>query len=285
VPLNSKRVSLYLSTEETHAIIAKCKEYSVTPTHAVHAAIALTVRDLQPRTSAERKAKYISYALINLRKSVKEEWSHMDVNQRPPPQNIAAVYHGISASHLVVDLTVPSFSAPLPTPQESNEEFLQALSQVKTFYHNTKVDEDYLHAVPTLFRELTPPYPEIPCEVPAPNPTPSVSLSSLGILDGIIRRNYKGHKVPKNLELGRHDCIAPGALRDIFIDDPWVMGSEYGTGLGLFLKTWQGRMELSAGYNEAFHDEVEVRDFLKGVKKVVCKGFGVAEDDEMAGKR
>jgi hypothetical protein len=36
---------------------------------------------------------------------------------------------------------------------------------------------------------------------------------------------------------------------------------------------------VSAAYNEAFHDEEEVRGFLKDVKKWVFKGFGVIGDD------
>lgn len=281
MPLDSKRVSLYLSAKETYSIIAKCKECGATPTHAVHAAIALTVRDLQTRTSTKRKAKYISYALINLRQSLKESWSYLDKNPPPPRNYVVALYHGISASHLVVDLTVPSCSTPLPTPQESRDEFLQALSQVKIFYHNAKVDDDYLHAVPSLFRELTPPYSESLCEVPAPNPSPSVSLSSLGVVDKIIRRNYKGRSVPAFFEDGNCNTVGEvrDGFRDIFVDDAWVMGSEYGTGLGLFLKTFQGRMEVSAAYNEAFHDEEEVRGFLKDVKKWVFKGLGVIGDD------
>jgi len=248
IPLNSQRVSIYLTTAETQAILRKCREYSTTPTHAFHTAIALTVRDVQPRDSQPRKAKYISYALINLRKQCKEPYSSA--------KHAAAVYHCVSSYSLVVDLTILSSSAPPRTLQESRKEFLQALNQVKDFYHNTKVDEDYLSIVPTIYSAVTPPYPETKCKVPAPNLTPSVSLSSMGVVDKIIKGEY-----------GR-----------IMVDDPWVMGSEYGTGLGLFLKTWDGRLEVSAGFNEAFHHEEEVREFLEKVNRWVLEGFGVIGD-------
>ena len=51
------------------------------------------------------------------------------------------------------------------------------------------------------------------------------------------------------------------------------MGAEYSTGIGLFLGTWRGIISVSAGYNEAFHDEEEVLEFLECVKKIVLEGL------------
>jgi hypothetical protein len=244
-PLNSQRLSIYLNVGETQAVLQKCKMYSATATHAFHTAIALAVRDVQPRSAQSRQAKYLSYALINLRRSCKEPYNSA--------KYAAAVYHSMSSSFLFLELTIPSSSAPLPSPQETPIEFLEALNKVRDFYLKAKVDEDYLSIVPTLASTYTPPYPETSCDVPAPNSTPSVSLSSIGLVDRTIKAQYG----------------------EISVDDPWVMGSEYGTGLGLFLKTWKGRLELSAGFNEAFHNEEEVRGFLESVKRWVLDGFGV----------
>lgn len=51
------------------------------------------------------------------------------------------------------------------------------------------------------------------------------------------------------------------------------MGAEYSPGLGLFLGTWEGQVVLSAGYNEAWHTEESVRDFLERVRVIVFEAL------------
>jgi hypothetical protein len=60
------------------------------------------------------------------------------------------------------------------------------------------------------------------------------------------------------------------------VDDPWVIGAEYRTGLGLFLSTFKGVLCMYAGYNKAYHSEDEVVRFLESVKDIVLAGLGVA---------
>jgi hypothetical protein len=244
MPRRSQRIATHLSAAETHTLLSKCKTAGATVTQAFHAAIALAVRDIQKREDQERKAKYISYSLINLRAACK------------PPYNstsyAAAVYHSTSANRLVVDLTIPAAKAPKPIAQPA-EEFLQVLKQVKAFYQSFKPDADYLATVPSLYARSTPPYPDEPCPVPPPNKTPSVSLSSMGLVDKIIQPKY-----------GRFE-----------VEEPWVIGAEYSTGLGLFLGTWKGVLCLSSGYNEAYHSSDEVMSFLQRVKNVILEGLEV----------
>jgi hypothetical protein len=241
MPRNSQHTVIYLTANETKAVLSKCKALGVTPTHAFHAGIALAVRDLQVKDEQERNAKYISYALVNLRSSCLPPYN--------TSKHAAAVYHSISSHSLVVDLKITSkyFQGAKQHP----EEFLSALDQVRVFYQSIKVDPDYLSIVPALYQSKTPLYAETPCDVPPPNPFPSVSLSSMGIIDKIIQ--------PKH-----------GSFT---ISEPWVMGAEYSTGIGLFLGTWRGIISVSAGYNEAFHDEEEVLGFLECVKKIVLEGL------------
>ena len=69
-----------------------------------------------------------------------------------------------------------------------------------------------------------------------------------------------------------------GALVELnsrLLAEPWVMGAEYSTGIGAFLGSWNGMLCLSAGYNEAFHLEAEVLEFLERVKGVVIEGLEV----------
>lgn len=247
MPLRSNRTQIQLSAAETTAILAKCKAAAVTPTQAFHTGIALAVRDLQERSDHERKAKYISYSLINLRQYCVPPYNS--------PSHAAAVYHSISDLHLAVDLKIPAKSA--TRTKQSPEEFSSTLDQVKSFYQNVTIDADYLSIVPLLAKGTNPSYSEIhsetPNEVPAPNPTPKVSLSSMGIVDKIVKPEHGPFTV----------------------HDPWVIGAEYATGLGMFLGTWRGRMCLSAAYNEAFYGEDEVLGYLGLVKRIVLEGFGL----------
>ena len=243
MPKQSQRIATHLTAAETHAVLSKCKVLGATVTQAFHAAIALAVRDVQQREEQERKAKYVSYSLVNLRRACKAPYN--------APLHAAAVYHCISANNLIVDLTVPGAGQPLAV--ELKEEFEQVLEQVKTFYQSFNPDADYLAIVPSLFAGDTLTYPHEPVSVPPPNMAPSVSLSSMGIVDKIIRPKYETFEV----------------------EEPWVIGAEYSTGLGLFLGTWNGVLCLSAGYNEAFHSKEDAMSFLQRVNNVVLEGLEV----------
>ncbi|PVH69412.1 hypothetical protein DL98DRAFT_661699 [Cadophora sp. DSE1049] len=242
-PGNSQRAAIHFSSRESKSILTKTKSLQATVTQVFHAAIALAVRDLQAKTSQARGGRYFSYSLINLR--------HCCIPPYHKPRHAASVYHCVSANHLVVDLTVPAESV---TPTEQTpEEFLTTLDQVRNFYHNATIDADYLSIVPSLFTAVTPDYPVSSGDVPAPNQSPSVSLSSMGVVDRIVQPMQ-----------GPFEVI-----------EPWVMGAEYSTGIGAFLGTWNGVLCLSAGYNEAFHSEAEVLDFLERMKQIVIEGLEI----------
>ncbi|KAK0108590.1 hypothetical protein ONS95_003387 [Cadophora gregata] len=242
-PGNSQRTAIHFSLGESSSILAKTKTFRSTVTQVFHAAIALAVRDLQPKTSQVRPGRYFSYSLVNLR--------HCCIPPYHKPRHAASVYHCVSANHLVVDLTVPAEST--ISAEQAPEEFLTTLEQVRNFYHNATIDADYLSIVPSLFTAVTPEYPTSVSNIPAPNQSPSVSLSSLGIVDRIAQPEHGAFEVM----------------------EPWVMGAEYSTGIGAFLSTWNGILCLSAGYNEAFHSKAEVVDFLERVQRIVLEGLEI----------
>ncbi|CZS94820.1 uncharacterized protein RCO7_06536 [Rhynchosporium graminicola] len=240
-PGSSQRSAIHFSPQESSSVVAKSKLFQSTMTQILHTAIALAIRDLQPKTSEAYEARYFSYSLVNLR--------HCCVPPYHKPRHAASVYHCVSANHLVVDLTVPAES--IATHDQSLEEFQSTLGQVRDFYNNAKIDADYLSIVPSLFSIVTPKYPSTTSDIPAPNQSPSVSLSSEGIVDRIVQ--------PKQ---GSFEIL-----------EPWVVGAEYSTGIGAFLGTWNGALCLSAGYNEAFHSKAKVLDFLESVKRIVLDGL------------
>lgn len=241
---NSTRIAINLSPTDTQAVLARCKALGVTPTHAFHAGIALALRDLQEKGQDERKARYIGYSLNNLRQSCKEPYNS--------PQHAAAVYHSASAYSLVIDVVIPAVGQSKIATKSLNE-FELALNQVKDFYQSWTPDADFLSMVPFIATGKLPPYSPETGPVPPPDHSPSVSLSSMGVLDRIIKPQ-----------------------RGVFkVENPWVIGAEYRTGMGLFLSTWEGVLCLGAGYNDAYHSQDEVLRFLESVKDIVLAGLVV----------
>ncbi|KAJ5468140.1 hypothetical protein N7475_005892 [Penicillium sp. IBT 31633x] len=249
VPGRHQRVALNLCSKTTEKLLLACKKLGASVTHVYHAAIALSVRDLQVRHREERKIRYISYSLINERSNCKAPYS--------TPQHAVSVYHSVSGQSLAVDLTVPALASPGLSPEEERVEFARTVEQVKDYYLEIRDDKEHLCLVPSYWGLSTPPFPfgqEAP-PVPPPNSAPSVSISSMGVVDKILSPTHG------NFEL----------------DDPWVTGEELGTGLGVFLGTYRGSLCLSAAYNDIWHDEAEVRGFLDKCNSTVLNHLLVNE--------
>lgn len=260
IPGKHQRTALTLSTTDTTRVLQSCKELGATVTHVYHASIALTLRDLQPSSTHERTARYINYSLINERPNCASPYNSDD--------HAVAVYHTVSGNSLALDLTIPSAadrsSKDYPGAERSQEEFRGLVNQVKVFYASIRKSSDNLALAPSIFSTATPhvsnPGSRTPLDrpIPAPNPSPSVSISSMGKLDSIIAPQH-------------------GAFT---AKQPWVTGEELGTGIGVFLGTWQGNLQLSAAYNEAWHDREEVRGFLESCCEIVWRGLGLGSGSE-----
>lgn len=252
-----QRAALALSTTDTTRVLKACKELGATVTHAYHASIALLLRDLQPSRTEGGTARYINYCLINERPNCAAPYS--------TPDHAAAVYHSVSGNSLALDLAIPSaadrFKHDHLDAEEARKEFGTLVCQVRDFYTPIRNSPENLALAPSFWSMATPHIPNPNVEwsldtpVPAPNPSPSVSISSMGKLDDVIAPHH-------------------GAFS---AKDPWVIGEELGTGIGVFLGTWQGRLQLSTAYNEAWHDRKEVQGFLEGCCGIVWRGLGLGD--------
>jgi hypothetical protein len=257
VPGKHQRAALTLSIEDTTRVLQACKVHGATVTHAYHASISLLLRDLQPSDTEARTARYVNYCLINERPSCVAPYS--------TPDHAAAVYHSVSGSSLALDLKIPSISERskdcYPDLEEARKEFSTLVHQVRDFYAPIRNSRENLTLAPSFWSMATPHIPDptskwsLNTSVPTPNQSPSVSISSMGKLDNIIAPQY-GSFSAKN---------------------PWVTGEELGTGIGVFLGTWQGQLQLSAAYNEAWHDREEVQEFLEGCCGTVWKGLDLGD--------
>lgn len=252
-PGKHQRVAITLSQEQTTQILAVCRELGLSITHAYHAAIPLVVRDMQEKRDKERQVRYLNYSLINERGNCVEPYS---TSSHP-----ASVYHSVSGRGLAVDLTVSAVGTRTTTDSDSSsndrerKEYTDVASIIRAFYLDIRDDKDHIFLVPSYWKMGTIPYPADgkAQSVPARNETPSVSISSIGVLDKVIRHRY-------------------GELE---VEDPWVTGEELGTGLGLFLGTWKGRVTLSAAYNDVWHGKEEVLGFVNRCNEVTLRGLGL----------
>lgn len=247
IPGKHQRVAVTLSKDETAALLEKCHSLGLSITHVYHAAIALAVRDLQERKESKRMVRYISYCLVNERNRCKPPYS---TSIHP-----ASVYHSVSGRCLAVDFTVPASGSSNAAPTD-NEEFLPIAQQIRDYYLDIRDNKDYMKLIPAFWAMSISPYPgpDTPA-IPARNETPSASISSMGVLDKVIRHKYGSFSV----------------------DNPWVTGEELGTGLGLFLDTWKGRLTLSAAYNDAWHGKEEVLDVLNRCNDIAFQGLRIGE--------
>jgi hypothetical protein len=245
-PGKHQRLSITIPASQTSAILAACRDRSLSVTHAYHTAIAMAVCDVQPPQPTRSLKRYISYCLINERAHCK------------PPYNTAAhasaVYHSVPGLHLALDLEVPAIGDLPCTPADDKVDFEYLAPIVKNYYTSIRNDTSHPPLVPHYFTMATPKDPRIrdstaenPAPLPPNNQTPSVSISSMGRVDDLIAAQ-RG---------------------DLEVYDPWVTGEELGTGLGAFLGTFRGELHLSAAYNEAFHGRLEVEAFLARVQEIV----------------
>ncbi|KAF9890972.1 hypothetical protein FE257_005229 [Aspergillus nanangensis] len=236
-PGKHQRVEKTLSKDVTTRLLDACRRAGLSVTHAYHTATALSVRDAQEQGQSERKVRYINYSLINERPHCEDPYG--------TPAHPASVYHSVSGRCLFVDLTVPALSSTkdmISGDETARVEFMEASRVIRDYYMNIRDDPEHIKFVPSYWAMSTLPYPsdgKTPT-IPARNETPSVSISSMGVIDRIIRQSH-----------GKFD-----------LEEPWVTGEELGTGLGLFLGTWKGRLTLSAAYNDAWHDKGDVLEFL-----------------------
>ncbi|KAH7090278.1 hypothetical protein FB567DRAFT_626283 [Paraphoma chrysanthemicola] len=252
IPGKHQRIAQEFSAPDTTHLLQACKNINATITHVYHAAVACALRDLQLRTQQSRQTRFISYALINERPKCTKPYS--------TPRHAASVYHSVSGANLVLDLTIPSINQQVESQshQVFQAEFLTLVEQVQIFYHAIQNDKHHIALAPSFFSMLTPhilnptsaPHQR---PIPAPNDAPSVSISSLGVIDEIVTPRH-----------GRFE-----------VDNAWVAGEELGTGLGVFLGTWRGKLQVSAVWNEAWHDEGEVCEFLDACREVVWRGLGL----------
>lgn len=250
IPGKHQRVAITLSAKETVQILEACKSLGVTVTHAFHAAVTMVVRGLQQPTTEAKRGHFISYLLQNERGSCVDPYN--------TPKHAAAVYHSISRKGLTVHMDLPTTSTPgLGGKTSRKEEFIELAKQTKTYYDEVRKDDDQTALACAVWASRTPPLPPPKARevfpVPPPQPLAPVSISSLGRMDSVINHHH-----------GMFQAFSP-----------WVVSEELRNALALFLGSFRNELCLSGAYNDAWHDEDEIMEFLDRCKEAVVEGLGL----------
>ncbi|KAK9350788.1 hypothetical protein V1523DRAFT_428700 [Lipomyces doorenjongii] len=247
VPGTHQRMSLTLTSNDTQRLLTACKRIGASVTHVYHASAAVVLFGFQKQSTKERKVRYVNYSLINERGRCLEPYSS--------PSHAVSVYHSVSGESLAIDSKIPALGDPRSSAKAELRELRKVIEQVKDYYVDIRDDKEHVYLVPAYWGLGTPPYPaghESP-PIPAANTMPSVSISSMGVIDKIIPERY-------------------GAIE---IHSPWVAGEELGNGFGLFLGTFRGCMELSIAYNDAWHTKEEAVSFIAKCNTLVLQFLDV----------
>lgn len=251
LPGKHQRVELVLGKDETAQVLASCKQLGVTVTHVFHAAIAIVLRDLQerPNNGTPLPVQYVNYILRNERASCKPPFNNGKLHP-------AGVYHSVSSQKLVIDMLITPEATIQDLAGERKTAFLDATLKMRDFYNMVRDDKQHSALVPFIWAQGTPEIPlltndasELP--VPPPKDIAPVSISSMGRIDSIMPPNH--------------------GIVELY--NPWVTGEELKNGLGLFLGTFRGQLEISAAYNDAWHDEQGAMRFLQECLAIVRNGL------------
>ncbi|TMW55393.1 hypothetical protein Poli38472_013284 [Pythium oligandrum] len=245
VPGVHHRASLVLTKEETSAVIKRAKMMGLTPTHAFHAAMAMATRDIQSRTSEPREVRFINYLVFSERAQCVEPYNCTE--------HAVAVYHSLGEDVLVVDLQVPAVNNE-PSLASQIEEFKSIAETVKSVYANTRQDTEHIKRIACSWKALCAPFvAESPSAPPPPQPFSYASLSSVGRIDSVLSTQY-------------------GPLT---VQRPWVTSERLDNFLGVFLSAFDGQLELSSTWNDAWHTKTDVDSFLERCKSIVLRSLQV----------
>lgn len=283
LPGKHQRVAHFLTPTLTSKITTylKSNHPGTTVTHAFHAAIALALRNLHvsravesqsavadrtnrynstiPTASPLQKVRYTNYLLRNERSCCLPPYNS--------PAHCVSVYHSLPATKLVVDMS-PSLP---PTEKGKRAEFETVLAQIRQFYEGVRDDKLHYALAPQIWSDWTPVLPEAvlkgeeKMEVPKPKEVPSISISSMGVVDKMVQKAH---------DLGMGGEGENGKEGKLEVHRPWVTGEELSNGLGVFLGTFNGVLELSCAYNETWQAKDEVEDFLWDVEALVRSWVG-----------
>ncbi|KAK0737145.1 hypothetical protein B0T21DRAFT_347542 [Apiosordaria backusii] len=177
-----------IPTGRASKLLATLNPVGATPYHDFHTAIVMAVRDLHTESlsaalAAGTQVEYIKHIVHNGSPRWQSPFSGLD--------HPAAVYNSICG----IKLDATMLTAVLNNVSARQQELLDILAQMRQFYHSLREDKDHLALAPYIWAAATPSLTLPQSEkdgrnvlAPLPNSKPSVSLSSMGLVDKLNAR-------------------------------------------------------------------------------------------------
>lgn len=238
-PSDTTQKTINLTPSATRALMYACKSKAISISAVIHAALAQTVFSLSPE---DDRSDYTTVMAVNLRPYL------------PPPYN--GPEHAVQTYVASIIPTVPR-----------NQKLTKAAQDLTTTYRNW-YSEKFMRALrwiycthaDRLFKSL--PKTTGGGGGAAPKPPSGVTLSSLGVAEGLIKGAYGGKG--KSVTVEQFSFGVTMMTRQML----------------LYVWTFAGRLTLSLCYNEAYYQEVMAREVLERLRGFLESELGVSLDVE-----
>lgn len=272
-----KRVAAVLPPATSTALLQKCKEQGLTPTHVLSAGLVLALRDLQDvkEGEEEKTLRYHTQALVSLRDFfVKGE------NGVPGGVAMAAGnHHALATTGLSRDFVVGAKDA------VDDDEFLSVAKQFREYYVSVKparengvlseAGRDILDFTPHTWDMYT----------PKPPPTPPKTETEAGTKPADAPP-AEPPKLPTSApvavsSIGNISSAVQADRKPFHITGAWIAAEGMGPSIPVLVQTWEGRVGVSACFEGMFLAGADVQDFLGRILRTTTKGLGVTEESEI----
>ncbi|KAL2878748.1 hypothetical protein SGCOL_005974 [Colletotrichum sp. CLE4] len=223
IPQRPVHRDLEVDEKTTSTIISACKEKGVSVTSAWHAALALTTQKLQS-ASGEDGSSYVSFTTIDLRR-------HFPSSFIPQKHSIGSLQTALPlAADLSKDRTFDALSQSLH-------------KQYKAPFAFADNDFGYLTPYMAMSRQIL--------ESGGVPPSSTPSLSSMGVVDDYLQRQY-------------------GAWG---VSNFWVSSTMMTGDFQMYLWTFRGKLTFSVCYNEAFYSADKVDRVMESTRDELVRGL------------
>ncbi|KAI9899670.1 hypothetical protein N3K66_006131 [Trichothecium roseum] len=222
-PRNCRNVEVVFSADETGTLVDACRARGVSVTAAVHAAYvqALATRHADP---ASNLTKYVTVSLFNLRKYLPEPYGSSSYAM--------SVYY--SPLPYTADLPASYWDIARPLHRHYQTSFKDNVPEALKM--RGPLGDAMLGAV------RTPGFLDIP-------PSKDAMVSSLGVVEGHVRREYGGGSL---------------RVRDVKVAVDITAGTSM-----LFVYTFDDRLRLVYNFNDGFEERGDVERYLETVKEIL----------------
>ncbi|KAI6091241.1 hypothetical protein F4821DRAFT_198822 [Hypoxylon rubiginosum] len=233
-PGSPVRTHIKFNRATSGALIAACKARGITVTSAFYAALASAVLAMSIDEAPE---KYTAVMAANMRDYVQ------------PPYN--------SKDHAVQAYVIGR----APTVNHSCT-FAEKTAQFAAYVRDW-CDDEFLRAYRVTTRthyDAMTKRPAPPAGAPPPKPPSGVTLSSLGVIEKLLPKEYEGGEV---------------TMTDFHFGVSMLTRQ-----MLLYVWTFDGKMSFSINYNEAYHDAPSAEALLEYIRQVLAKELGVTLEPE-----